>query len=135
MEWYEVGGRGAGMQLEDIQIISGDSQVPFHPIGPVSAHASALTVFSPPPTLSTVHEGLREEALRVGANAVVNVTYERGMSLTSWKTLTATGLAVVLADDTRICPACAETIKAAAKVCRYCGLDLSGNHGDEAMKQ
>ena len=28
------------------------------------------------------------------------------------------------AEKTRECPFCAETIKAAAKVCRYCGRDL-----------
>lgn len=30
-----------------------------------------------------------------------------------------------LPDDTRVCPACAETIKAAATKCRYCGEQLS----------
>jgi hypothetical protein len=28
--------------------------------------------------------------------------------------------------DTKVCPACAETIKAAAVVCRYCGTGLNG---------
>lgn len=31
------------------------------------------------------------------------------------------------ASDTRECPRCAETIKRAAKVCRFCGLELQGS--------
>jgi len=33
-----------------------------------------------------------------------------------------------LGDDLRECPHCAETIKAKAKVCRYCGNKLSPDH-------
>ena len=31
--------------------------------------------------------------------------------------------------DTKACPFCAETIKKAAKICRYCGRDLPENTG------
>ena len=30
----------------------------------------------------------------------------------------------MVTDDTKDCPYCAETIKAAAKVCRFCGINL-----------
>ena len=29
-----------------------------------------------------------------------------------------------MTDDTKVCPHCAETIKAAANVCRFCGINL-----------
>jgi hypothetical protein len=33
--------------------------------------------------------------------------------------------AAEVGDDTRACPFCAETIKAKARVCRYCGRDVT----------
>jgi hypothetical protein len=39
---------------------------------------------------------------------------------------------VPVADDTMPCPRCAETIKKAAKVCRFCGLELNPAPGAEA---
>ncbi len=61
----------------------------------------------------------------MGANAVINVEYDRGMSASSWKALTAHGTAIVAESDEKECPFCSETIKRTAKVCRFCGRDLA----------
>jgi hypothetical protein len=50
---------------------------------------TAATIMSKTPTVEDVNLKLREQAVRMGANAVINVTYARGVSATSWKALTA----------------------------------------------
>lgn len=103
------------------EIVVGVTSRPHRVIGPVKARVGAATVFSKPPTLGDVNWKLQEAATRMGANAVINVTYERGISATSWKALTARGTAVVFESEDVKCPSCAETIKREAKKCRYCG--------------
>jgi hypothetical protein len=92
--------------------------------GLVRARVASATVFSNARTMEDVNSGLREKAAALNANAVVQVRYVRGISATSWKTLTASGIAVVIDSDERECPYCAEHVKAKAKLCRYCGHDL-----------
>ncbi len=55
---------------------------------------------------------------------MISVTYNRGADLRSWKALSADGIAVAMDSDERECPICAETIKAAALKCRFCGAEL-----------
>jgi hypothetical protein len=57
----------------------------------------------------------------MGANAVIDITYSRGISATSWKSLTAHGTAVVFESGEVNCASCAESIKREAKKCRFCG--------------
>jgi tRNA(Ile2) C34 agmatinyltransferase TiaS len=76
-------------------------------------------------TIEDVNLKLQEQASRMGANAVIQVQYDRGMSLTSYKVLKAKGLAVVLESDDVKCPQCAESVKRQALKCKHCGSALA----------
>lgn len=65
----------------------------------------------------------------MGANAVIRVRYESGMSLTSWRSMTATGVAVFKGADEVACASCAETIKRAVVKCRHCGAEQALRSG------
>jgi len=113
------------MRVEDIEIHDGEPDQDYKTLGQVRARVTAATVFSKTPTIEDVNDKLREQALKVGANAILGVKYQRGVTATSWKGLTATGTAVILESDERPCPFCAENIKAAAIKCRFCGADVA----------
>jgi hypothetical protein len=113
------------MRPDDVQIYTDDPDLDCEFVGIVKAKVGAAVVFSKAPTLEDVNFRLQEEAIKVGANAVIKVEYRRGATATSWKGLTATGVAVRVLSDETTCPLCAETIKRAAVRCKHCGADLS----------
>jgi uncharacterized protein YbjQ (UPF0145 family) len=51
-------------------------------------------VYHPDPTEEQANVVLSEKAKRIGADAVINVTYESKKSYTSWGVITARGIAV-----------------------------------------
>jgi len=83
------------MRIEDVEIHVGDLNRPYRVLGAVKVSEKAITAFSNSPKIESVNSKLREAAVKLGGNAVINVTYKRGISLTSWKALTATGTAVL----------------------------------------
>lgn len=111
------------MRIEDIEIHTGNIDRPYKTIGYITAKVGAATAFSKTPTIEDVNFKLKEEAIKRGANAIINVSYDRGISMTSWKALSASGTAILMESDEVKCPFCAETIKRAATICRYCGKD------------
>ncbi len=113
------------MKITEIEIHAGDVERPYRTIGEISAKVQAATAFSKTPTIEDVNLKLQEQAARMGANAVIQVQYDRGMSLTSYKVLKAKGIAVVLESDDAKCPYCAELVKREAIKCKHCGSDLA----------
>src|SRR5438874_6975932 len=109
------------MRVEDIEIHVGKPEFEYTPIRQLEAKCEAATNFSPAPTMEAVNGKLRQLASSVGANAIVDVEYRSGMSLTSWRSMKGTGLAVKKLSDEMACPVCAESIKRAAVKCRFCG--------------
>jgi hypothetical protein len=83
------------LRIEDVEIHVGDIDRPYRILGAVKATERAPTIFNNAPNVDGVHSKLREQAAGKGGNAVINVTYRRGIGLVSWKELTANGTAVV----------------------------------------
>jgi hypothetical protein len=117
--------RAPSVRVEDIEVVLGDLDRPYRVIGPITARVTAGAAWNKARTVEDVNSKLREVAVRMGANAVIGATYERGISATSWKALTANGTAVLAQPDEKKCPYCAELIKSEAIKCKHCGSDLS----------
>lgn len=109
------------MKIENIELHVGQVDFPYTAVRELKAKCEASHAFMPAPAETEINAKLRGMAAKVGANAVINIRYNSGVSITSWKSMTGSGLAVVRESDDVVCPHCAETIKRAAIKCRFCG--------------
>lgn len=81
---------------ERIMLTDGDiSDRPYIVLGDVSVTVNKTTIFHADPTKEMVNEKLKEEAAKLGADAVTHVRYGTvGISLMSWGSLDGKGRAV-----------------------------------------
>lgn len=71
----------------------------YTPLGDISVTVNKTTIFHPDPTPALVNEKLREEAAKLGANAVIYVRYgQQGISAFSWGSLNGKGRAIRFTD-------------------------------------
>ena len=109
------------MAPHQVEISVRDLDRPYTVVGPVRVRAKQQTRFSRPRTTDDVDAKLREEAIRRGANAVINVAYRyRRLPLSCYKALDGTGTAVVATELYRGCPSCRERMRRDASVCPHC---------------
>jgi hypothetical protein len=70
----------------------------YKALGPIEVSIKKLTVFHRDPTKDQADEALSEKARTIGANAIINVRYQRGIGLTTWGYIDATGTGAKLID-------------------------------------
>lgn len=83
-------------QISEIQILETDVQNrAYISLGDITATVNKTTAFHPNPTREMVNEKLKEQAAKMGADAVTLVRYgEGGVSLWSWGSLEGKGRAI-----------------------------------------
>lgn len=111
-------------KIEDIEIHTGKPDFRYKALRRLEVKCEASNALMPAPTVEEANGRLRALAAKIGANAIIEAQYNSGVSLTSWKSMKATGVAVIRESEERTCPICAETIKRAAVKCRFCGADI-----------
>lgn len=81
--------------LSEVEIL--ESSLPessYKKLGIVEANIKKLTIFDPDPTQEQANTVMAVKAKNMGADAVINTTYKKGVGLTTWGYIKASGEAV-----------------------------------------
>lgn len=87
----------APTSVDKVALFEGDvADRAYEAIGDISVSVNKTTIFHRDPTPEAVAERLKEEAAKLGADAVIHVRYGTvGISLVSWGSLNGKGRAIV----------------------------------------
>jgi hypothetical protein len=78
----------------DVLISEGVPDRKYSELGPIEVSVKKLTAFNKDPTKEQANEALVEKARSIGADAVIKVTYQSGVGMTTWGYMDAKGIAV-----------------------------------------
>lgn len=86
---------------EQVKLTEGDiTNRPYISLGDLSVTVNKTTIFHPEPTKEMVDSKLKEEAAKLGADAVIYVRYGTvGISALSWGSLDGKGRAIQFTDN------------------------------------
>ena len=77
---------------------------PYTTLGEINVSASKLTIFNKDPTREDIDGRLRNEAAKLGADAVIFTRYVAPtITFTSWGTMTGNGRAIKFSKEQRCC--------------------------------
>lgn len=115
----------SGASTRNIRLLPGSPAGQYRTLSEVSVKLTRWTPLERKYTREDVDQRLREQAMALGANAVMNVRYDqKDRTLATDGYIEGRGVAIIDQSDVATCPYCAETIKAEATRCKHCGSDL-----------
>ena len=129
--WSEVADgavvtNAAGARTIDVQILPSAPDGNYRTLSEVHVKLVRWTPFEQKFTQDDAAQRLREQALALSANALINVRYEQKDKTTSTAGyVEGWGTAIINESDTIACPYCAEAIKRDAIRCKHCASDLT----------
>ena len=115
----------SGAHSMDVRVLTTPPTGNYRTLSEVSVKLTRWTPMERKYTREDVDQRLREKAMALGGNAIMNVRYdqkEHTMATAGY----IEGRAMVIVDesDQAVCPFCAETIKPQATRCKHCGADI-----------
>ena len=115
----------SGARSMDVRILTEPPQGNYRPLSEVAVKLTRWSPMERKYTREDVDQRLREKAMALGGNAVINVRYDqKDHTMATAGYIEGRGLAIIDESDTAICPYCAETIKREATRCKHCGSDI-----------
>ncbi len=115
-----------GARSTDVAILPTAPQGNYRTLAEVHVKLVRWTPFEQKFTQEDAAQRLREQALALGGNALINVRYEqKDKTHSTAGYVEGWGVAILNESDTVACPYCAEKIKRDAIRCKHCAADLS----------
>lgn len=115
----------SGAKSNDVRILVEPPTRGYKSLSEVSVKLVRWTPLERKYTREDVNQRLREKAMALGGNALINVRYEqKDQTMATAGYIEGRGLVIIDNSDTVACPYCAEVIKREAIKCKHCGSEI-----------